>query len=43
MDTDSDLDVSIKSHTSEPYATRAKMDSATAVLAVQKLATGNQL
>ncbi len=35
MDTNSDLDVSLKSDTSEPHATRAKMESVTAILAVQ--------
>ena len=42
MDTDSDLDVSEKSDTSEPHVPRTKIDSVTAVLAVQKLVTGNQ-
>ena len=42
MDTNSDLDVSVKSDTSEPHVPRTKMDSVTAVHAVQKLVTGNQ-
>ena len=41
MDTDSDSDVSVKLDTSEPHATRAKMNSVTAALAFQKLATRN--
>ena len=39
MDSDSDSDVSIKSDTSEPHVSRTIVDSVTAVLAVQKLAT----
>ena len=42
MDTDSDSDVSVKLDTSEPHVSRTIVDSVTAVLAVQKLATGNQ-
>ena len=41
VDTNSDLDSSIKSDSSEPTPI-ATMDSVTAVLAVQILATGNQ-
>ena len=42
MDANSDSDVSEKSGTAEPYVPRTKMDSVTAVLAVQNLATQNQ-
>ena len=42
MHTDSDLDVLEKSDISEPHVPRTIVDSVTAVLAVQKLATGNQ-
>lgn len=42
MDTDSDLDVSVKSDTAEPHVPRTIVDSVTAVLALQKLATGSQ-
>ena len=42
MDTNSDSDVSVKSDISEPHVPRTIVDSVTAVLAVQKLATGNQ-
>ena len=42
MDTDSDSNVSVKSDTSEPHVPRTIVDSVTAVLAVQKLVTGNQ-
>ena len=42
MDTDSNLDVSVKSDTSEPHGPKTIMDSVTAVLAVQKLVTRNQ-
>ncbi len=42
MNTDSDLDVSIKSDTAEPHVSRTIVDSVTAVLAVQKLVTRNQ-
>ena len=42
IDTNSDLDISVKSDTSEPSALRAQMDSVTAVLDVQKLVTGCQ-
>ena len=37
------LDVSVEPDTSEQHGTRANIDSVTASLAVQKLATGNQL
>ena len=36
MDTNSELDVSVKLDTSEPGVPRAHMDSVTAVCAVQK-------
>ena len=42
MDTDSDADVSVKSDTTEPHVSRTIVDSVTAVLAIQKLVTGNQ-
>ena len=42
MDTDSDSDVSAKLDISEPHVPRTIVDSVTAVLAVQKLVTGNQ-
>ncbi len=42
MDTYSDLDISGKSDTSGPHVPRTLVDSVTAVLAVQKLATRNQ-
>ena len=42
MDTNSDSDVSKKSDISEPHVPRTIVDSVTAVLAVQKLVTGNQ-
>ena len=42
MDTDSDSDVSAKLDISEPHVPRTIVDSVTAVLAVQQLATGNQ-
>ena len=42
MDTNSELDTSVKLDTSEPGAPRAQMDSVTAVCAIQKLVTGNQ-
>ena len=42
MDTDSNSDVSTKPDTTEPHVPRTMVDSVTAVLAVQKLATGNQ-
>ncbi len=42
METDSDLDVAVKSDMSVPYVQRTIVDSVTAVLVVQKLATGNQ-
>ena len=43
MDTDSDLDVSAKADTTEPHVPRTMVDSVTAVLAVQKLATSTKL
>ena len=42
MDTNSDSDVSVKLDIPEPYVPRTIVDSVTAVLALQKLATGNQ-
>ena len=42
MDTNSDLDVSVKSHIPELHVPRTIVDSVTAVLAVQTLVTGNQ-
>ncbi len=42
MDTDSDSDVPMIPDTAELPVTRTKVDSVTAVLAVQKIATGNQ-
>ena len=42
MDTDSDSDFSVKTDTTEPHVSRTIVDSVTAVLAVQKLATRNQ-
>ncbi len=42
MDTDSDSDVSVKWDIPEPHVPRTIVDSVTAVLAVQKLVTGNQ-
>ena len=42
MDTDSSSEVSAKSDRTEPHVSRTIVDSVTAVLAVQKLATGSQ-
>ena len=42
MDTDSDSNVSAKADTTEPHVPRTMVDSVTAVLALQKLANGNQ-
>ncbi len=42
MDTNSELDTSVKLDTSEPGAQRVQMDLVTAVCAIQKLVTGNQ-
>ena len=42
MDTDSNSDVSAKSDTSAPHGPKTIVDLVTAVLAVQKLVTGNQ-
>ena len=42
MDTNSDSDVSVKLHIPKPHVPRTIVDSVTAILAVQKLVTGNQ-
>ena len=42
MDTNSDSDVSVKLDVSGPHVPRTTVDSVTAVLAVEKLATRNQ-
>ena len=42
MDTDSNSEVSAKLDRTEPHVSRTIVDSVTAVLAVQKLATGSQ-